>query len=114
MITSEKKVEIWDMAYKSPKTVREMLLDVYKLGKADAKHEMKNGEKENGQMTNRERYAEDILDIVCTGKNIAMRNGELLPCDGNIRCSECDFYSGELQDCAKIEEWANAEYKEKN
>lgn len=37
----DKKVEIWDMAYKSPKTVRDTLWDIYQQGRADAIEEYK-------------------------------------------------------------------------
>ena len=34
-MTDEKKVEIWDKAYKSTKPVRETLVDIYELGELD-------------------------------------------------------------------------------
>lgn len=34
-MTDEKKVEIWDKAYKSTKSVRETLVDIYELGELD-------------------------------------------------------------------------------
>lgn len=61
-------------------------------------------------MTNREKYAKEILDIVCAGEDIAVKNGEPCECD-NIECSECD-----LRVCAncnvKFVKWCNAEYVE--
>ena len=41
-------------------------------------------------MTNREKYAKEILDIVCEGSDVAVKNG--VPCKCNkITCRECDF-----------------------
>lgn len=39
-MTNEKKVEIWDKAYKSSKTVRETILDVYEQGNHEGKLEL--------------------------------------------------------------------------
>ncbi len=41
-------------------------------------------------MTNREKYEKEILDIVCEGSDVAVKNG--VPCKCNkITCRECDF-----------------------
>ena len=63
-------------------------------------------------MTNREKNAEEILDIACKGGRIAIKKGTGKLCDCNdILCRECEFG---INDCAeKIEKWANAEYIEK-
>ena len=60
-------------------------------------------------MTNKEKYAKEILDIACKGDKIAVRNGKITSCD-DILCKDCDFgYS----DCnGKILKWANSEYVE--
>lgn len=47
-------------------------------------------------MTNREKYAKEILDIVCAGKNVAVKNGVPYICGGwnkrdGIACDECDL-----------------------
>ena len=61
-------------------------------------------------MLNKEKYAKEILDIVCSGDSVALKNGCLYPC-ANIACEECDLnYS---HNCHKnLIEWANSEYKE--
>lgn len=40
-------------------------------------------------MLNREKYAEEILNIACEGGNIALINGKLEKCRGV--CDKCDF-----------------------
>lgn len=65
-------------------------------------------------MTNRERYAKEILDIACTGSRLALVNGKIHACDGLI-CGECDLYdrSAGAKDCSdRIEAWCNSEYIE--
>lgn len=61
-------------------------------------------------MTNREKYAKEILDIVCEGNDVAAKNG--VPCKCNeIACRECDF--GNLAVCRKNRvAWFKAEYAE--
>ena len=34
-MTDEKKVEIWDKAFKSEKSVRDTIIDIYELGELD-------------------------------------------------------------------------------
>lgn len=42
-------------------------------------------------MTNKEKFAKEILDIACTGSGIAMDlNGNLVPCIG-LSCGNCKF-----------------------
>ena len=62
-------------------------------------------------MTNREKYAEQILDIACQGKRFTVDNsGNIAECT-HIRCIECLF--GDSRNCSKrSSEWANEEYKE--
>lgn len=44
-------------------------------------------------MTNREKYAKEILNIACAGKRIAVKNG--VPCDCSAtECGECDLSQG--------------------
>lgn len=61
-------------------------------------------------MTNREKYAKEILDIVCEGTNVAAKNG--VPCKCNtITCRECDF--GGISVCRNDRvKWFNSEYIE--
>lgn len=41
-MTDEKKVEIWDKAYTSPKSVRETLLDIYEMGRTNVIDDLEN------------------------------------------------------------------------
>lgn len=64
-------------------------------------------------MKNREKYAEEILDIACSGKNFAIdeRIMQIRPCEG-FYCEYC-LFGGTGTDCeAKIEKWAESEYIE--
>lgn len=61
-------------------------------------------------MLNREKYAEEILNIACEGHSIAIIDGKPRQCSG-ASCSKCDFNSN--INCRKnINEWANSEYVE--
>ena len=61
-------------------------------------------------MLNREKYAEEILNIACEGHSIAMIDGKLRQCS-DASCSKCDFNSN--INCRKnVNEWANSEYVE--
>lgn len=59
-------------------------------------------------MTNREKYAQEILDVACGGNSIAMVDGKITKCS-ETDCVECDF-SGSYKCRMKIAEWANSEY----
>lgn len=60
-------------------------------------------------MLNKEKYAREILEIVCNGEEIAVVNGEPQICDDEVICDNCSLYG----DCyAKFAEWANSEYVE--
>ena len=63
-------------------------------------------------MLNKEKYAKEILDIVCeTGSNPAIINNAPIKCD-DAQCSECKLYY--CNSCARgFAEWANSEYKER-
>lgn len=62
-------------------------------------------------MTNREKYAKKILDIVCAGKRIAVKNG--VPCDcSETDCGECDLSHGDGHCSGELVEWCNSEYVE--
>ena len=61
-------------------------------------------------MLNKEKYAKEILDIVCSGDDLGKQNGHLCPCT-NIKCSDCDFNTT-LCCPEEIRKWANSEYKE--
>lgn len=66
-------------------------------------------------MTNRERYAEKILDIAVTGHPFAINiNGEVNSC-GKVPCDECIFRKNKVTDIScgeKIKEWSEQEYVE--
>ena len=59
-------------------------------------------------MLNKEKYAKEILDIVCSGNDVGKRNGHLYPC-ANVKCSDCEFNKSCNEEFTK---WANSEYKE--
>lgn len=63
-------------------------------------------------MLNREKYAEEILNIACDGCNIALINGKLEKCRGV--CNKCDFCDNDIRNdgrCReKAKEWANGQY----
>lgn len=63
-------------------------------------------------MLNREKYAKEILDIVCSGQEIAKQNGHLRPCKGTD-CSNCEFNIEPYGCSEQFAEWANSEYKER-
>lgn len=60
-------------------------------------------------MLNREKYAKEILDIVCEGDNFGLQNGKPVGCR-NISCRECEFYSENCR--ANTRAWVNREYVE--
>ena len=65
-------------------------------------------------MTNREKYADRILDIACGGGLIAVDvSGNLVDCE-DLPCNECKFKpEEEYGECANsVEKWADSEYKE--
>lgn len=64
-------------------------------------------------MTNREKFAEQILDIACGGSKIAVNEAtlELAPCY-KLGCRDClfSFSNTDCRDARK--KWANSEYVE--
>lgn len=66
-------------------------------------------------MTNREKYAERILDIAVSGHSFAInRNGEVSSC-GKVPCNECIFRKNKVIDSScreKLKEWSEQEYVE--
>lgn len=64
-------------------------------------------------MTNKEKYAQEILDIVCDGDIVAIVHNE--PCNcSSLDCHKCDLYTTDYEhDCSdKLAEWCNKEYQE--
>ncbi|MFR3656733.1 MAG: hypothetical protein ACLTWK_00435 [Eisenbergiella sp.] len=61
-------------------------------------------------MTNREEYAKKILDIVCGGHGLAVK--DKIPCKcTEIECDQCDLHGyGRCRE--KFTEWCNSEYVE--
>ena len=65
-------------------------------------------------MTNKEKYAKEILDIACTGDHVAMRKSDnvIVGC-GKLGCLDCAFNTHGKGYCNdEIEKWANSEYVE--
>ena len=64
-------------------------------------------------MTNKEKYAKEILDIACTGDRVAMRNSDnvIVGCR-KLGCLDCDFNTHGKGCYDAIEKWANSEYVE--
>lgn len=62
-------------------------------------------------MLNKEKYAKEILDIVCSGDDIGKRNGHLCPC-ANVKCPDCEFNKCDASCNEEFTKWANSEYKE--
>lgn len=65
-------------------------------------------------MTNREKFAKQILDIACNGDSIAVDKVTLEPiaCHGGT-CEECLFNVSDDMSCADQRiKWANSEYVE--
>lgn len=61
-------------------------------------------------MTNREFYKEQILDVVCSGKNFCVdKTNNIVACN-EIGCNNCLFNHKEC--VPATEEWCNAEYIE--
>lgn len=70
-------------------------------------------------MKNKEKYANEILDIVCNGDDVAIDKDtmELQACD-ETRCKNCYFseehYPYNTESCERnFSHWANSEYKGK-
>lgn len=70
-------------------------------------------------MKNREKFAKEILDIACKGRNIAVTKDNKVVCCSNTPCELCMFdgcgkHIGRSQACAdRFYEWAESEYVEK-
>lgn len=64
-------------------------------------------------MKNREKFAEQIIDIALQRNEIAVNLTSGEPCDcREIRCSEC-LFGGKGKDCkVLLREWAEKEYEE--
>lgn len=65
-------------------------------------------------MTNREKFAEQILDIACGGSKIAVDKATLEPAPCyELACGDCLLLSSSDADCRGArKKWANSEYVE--
>ena len=65
-------------------------------------------------MTNRGRFAEQILDIACGGSKIAVNKATLEPTACyKLACKDCLFGLSNTDSCTSArEKWANSEYVE--
>ena len=64
-------------------------------------------------MKNREKYAKEILDIVCSGGTIAVNNdGKLINCD-DTPCFQCKLFNSKDACTNEIIRWCEAEYVKK-
>ena len=70
--------------------------------------------KEYQAMTNRGRFAEQILDIACGGSKIAVNKATLEPTACyKLACKDCLFGLSNTDSCTSArEKWANSEYVE--
>ena len=65
-------------------------------------------------MTNREKYAEQILDVACSGSCVGVHIKTMTPISCNLLdCIECYFSTQDDGDCdIACQEWCNSEYVE--
>lgn len=62
-------------------------------------------------MLNKEKFAEEIIEIACVWSRVAVVNGKPRRCSG-LACNDCDFGNC-CGDCAdRTIAWANSEYVE--
>ena len=59
-------------------------------------------------MTNKEKYADKIIDIAAMSK-LALKDGKPVPCV-SMKCSECGFYSTNYSCTHNVREWLDSEY----
>lgn len=70
-------------------------------------------------MKNKEKFAKEILDIACNGRNIAVTKDNKVVYCSDIPCESCMFNScgkhiGRAQVCLdRLREWSESEYVEK-
>ena len=61
-------------------------------------------------MTNKEKYADKIIDIAARSK-LALKDGKPIPCV-SMRCSECGFFSPDHSCRYNVCKWLDSEYVE--
>ena len=59
-------------------------------------------------MTNKEKYADKIIDIAVRSK-LALKDGKPVTCS-SMRCSECGFFSADYSCRNNAREWLDLEY----
>lgn len=83
--------------------------------KPKKKHKELDYRKGTKTMTNKEKFAQKILDIACSGSKIAVNKTTLEPIACNkIMCTDCLFNEGLVSTSCRgsVEKWANSEYVE--
>ena len=60
-------------------------------------------------MINREKFKDEILDIVCSGQNFTKKNDKIVSCESLNSCKECDFYSTDCNCYDLIKKWCYEE-----
>ena len=63
-------------------------------------------------MTNKEKYADKIIEIAVRSK-LALKDGKPIPCT-RMRCSECGFFSPDHSCRFNACEWLDSEYVEQS
>lgn len=64
-------------------------------------------------MTNREKYKEELLDIIESNSAVAIVKGKPIKCKTVFKCDECDLFDGRV--CMysdKLKKWMQSEYRE--
>ena len=59
-------------------------------------------------MTNKEKYADKIIDIAVRSK-LALKDGKPVPCV-EMKCSECGLFSTDYSCIHNVREWLDSEY----
>ena len=59
-------------------------------------------------MTNKEKYADKIIEIAARSK-LALKDGKPFPCV-SMKCSECGFFSPDYSCIYNAREWLDSEY----
>lgn len=64
-------------------------------------------------MTNKEKYADKLIELAVNGEVFGLKNGEPKIC-AEIRCKECDFGKSDSCECSAygFRKWLNSEYVE--
>ena len=64
-------------------------------------------------MKNKEKFKDEIVNIICCGDNIAVNKKTYLPTAcSDIKCSNCLFYGEKLHCVDSLVKWSGQEYKD--